>query len=201
MGDITFSSLNNDGGIQQSRRDDIESLCYIFIYLIKGNLPWKGKCGMEPKLIKFIKKNTKINDICQGIPIEFKYFLEHARNLKFDEKPDYNYFRKIFQELFFKKGYVFDFVYDWILIPVHNKNEEGNYLNSLIDLEINIEEYKLDLNKVIEIVNKKEREKNERKEKNGENLNEFIDKDEDSFSSNSSKEIEKTDTNEVCKLF
>jgi len=48
--------------------------------------------------------------------------MNYVRNLKFDEKPDYTYLKKILKERFVKEGYEFDYVYDWILIPLSAKN-------------------------------------------------------------------------------
>lgn len=54
---------------QNSRRDDLESLIYTLIYLIKGNLPWKSTINREFFDEILNKKiNTKISDLCQGLP-------------------------------------------------------------------------------------------------------------------------------------
>ena len=47
------------------------------------------------------------------IPNEFIKFMNYCRDLKFEEKPDYSYLRKIFKDLFSSLGYEYDFVYDW----------------------------------------------------------------------------------------
>ena len=44
---------------------------------------------------------------------EFIKFMNYCRDLKFEEKPDYSYLRKIFKDLFSSLGYEYDFVYDW----------------------------------------------------------------------------------------
>lgn len=49
---------------------------------------------------------------------EFAKYLEYCRKLRFDEKPDYVFLRRMFKELFIREGYEFDYVYDWILIPM-----------------------------------------------------------------------------------
>lgn len=48
--------------------------------------------------------------------------MDYVKNLKFEEKPDYTYLKKIFKERFVKEGNEFDYVYDWILIPISSKN-------------------------------------------------------------------------------
>ena len=52
-----------------------------------------------------------LND--SDIPNEFIKFMNYCRDLKFEEKPDYSYLRKIFKDLFSSLGYEYDFVYDW----------------------------------------------------------------------------------------
>jgi len=41
--------------------------------------------------------------------------LNYCRNLKFEEKPDIGYLRKLFKDLFYRMGYEYDFVFDWMV--------------------------------------------------------------------------------------
>ena len=50
-----------------------------------------------------------------------KYF-NHVRGLKFNEKPDYSLLRKTLKEKFVKDGFEYDYVYDWVLIPLTVRN-------------------------------------------------------------------------------
>jgi serine/threonine protein kinase len=94
-GNATFSSLNNHSGIRQSRRDDLESIAYLGIYFLKGELPWQVSKRLTSSSkwqeIFKIKNNCKVNELANGCPKEFAVLLNYARSLRFDEKPEYSY--------------------------------------------------------------------------------------------------------------
>ena len=94
VGTARFASINTHRGIEQSRRDDLESLCYTLIYLTKGRLPWQNITG-DDKYLKILAKKSEIEpeELCSGIPVEFMNMLKHCRELKFDEEPDYDYLK------------------------------------------------------------------------------------------------------------
>ena len=47
---------------------------------------------------------------------EFAIYLQYCRCLKFEEKPDYQYLRQLFRNLFHVNGYTYDYVFDWTLL-------------------------------------------------------------------------------------
>ncbi len=59
--------------------------------------------------------STTIESLTRQLPEEFATYLNYCRNLKFEEKPDYNYLRKLFKDLMNRNGYDCDYVYDWVI--------------------------------------------------------------------------------------
>ena len=102
-GTPAFASVYTHLGCEQSRRDDLESLAYILIYLGTGTLPWKRMKtkGKDEKYSKILSKkmNTSSEELLQGLPIEFLTFLQNVRDLQFEQKPDYDYLRKLLRKM------------------------------------------------------------------------------------------------------
>ena len=97
-GTARYASIHALEGYELSRRDDLESLCYVLIYLLKGSLPWtrlKNKNKYEKyKLILTMKKNMSEDILVGDTNIsEFVDFLKYCRNLQFEEEPNYDYLR------------------------------------------------------------------------------------------------------------
>ena len=59
------------------------------------------------------KRATPIDVLCEGYPEEFATYLKYVRRLDFFETPDYDYLRKLFNELFEHEKFPHDNIYDW----------------------------------------------------------------------------------------
>jgi hypothetical protein len=75
---------------------------------------------LEDQFIGAAKKSTPVEDVCKGCPKEFHMYLHYCRGLRFNEKPDYNYLRKLFNGLFNKLGHEYDWKFDWTIGTKNN---------------------------------------------------------------------------------
>jgi len=102
-GTARYASINAHQGTEQSRRDDLEAIGHMFLYFLRGALPWSGleaKTQEEKyRKIKEKKIDTPLDDLCKGFPVEFKDYLRTVRSLEFKERPDYNLYRQWFRNL------------------------------------------------------------------------------------------------------
>lgn len=106
-----------------SRRDDLESLAYTLIFLLRGRLPWQGYQVLNASnivilvliIIKIFHSNkiwfqgenkgflvckkkmaTSPETLCSVCPPPFRQFVEYVVNLKFDEEPNYAKYISLF---------------------------------------------------------------------------------------------------------
>lgn len=119
-GTARYASINTHLGIEQSRRDDLESMGYVLMYFLRGSLPWQGlkAATKKQKYEKISEKKmaTPTEVLCKGFPTEFVVYFQYVRSLRFDDKPDYSYLRKLFRDLFVREGFVWDYVFDWTIL-------------------------------------------------------------------------------------
>jgi hypothetical protein len=95
----------------------MESLGYVLLYFYRGDLPWQDEQAstdeMECDRVKDIKIMTSTKKLCEGLPIEFSYYLNHVRALGFAEEPNYSHLRWLFRDLLVKCGFEANSVFDW----------------------------------------------------------------------------------------
>ena len=118
-GTARYASLNSIRGSEQSRRDDLEAIGYMLLYFFNGGkLPWQGvSCKQKAeKYVKIytMKKNLNLDEFCKNMPREIIYFMNYARGLEFEQKPDYNYLRSLFENILKENRITNDLHFSWI---------------------------------------------------------------------------------------
>ncbi|KAL8254829.1 hypothetical protein R6Q59_033050 [Mikania micrantha] len=119
-GTARYASCNTHLGIEQSRRDDLESLGYVLLYFLRGSLPWQGlkAATKKQKYDKICEKklSTPIEVLCKSHPVEFASYFHYCHSLTFDQRPDYGFLKRLFRELFTREGFEFDYIFDWTIL-------------------------------------------------------------------------------------
>ncbi|VDP01703.1 unnamed protein product, partial [Heligmosomoides polygyrus] len=119
-GTARYASVNTHRGIEQSRRDDIESLGYVLMYFNRGTLPWQGlkAATKRQKYDKISEKkiSTSVEELCASYPEAFASYLRYSRTLGFEDTPDYGHLRQLFRNLFHRQGLRYDYLFDWNLL-------------------------------------------------------------------------------------
>ena len=118
FGTALFLSSNNLKGIEQTRKDELESLGLVFIYLSTGTLPWakiKYK-SMEQALEKIndIKSKISNQELCKGMPKEMYEYMNYVTNLNYKDNPNYTYLRELFLNILENIGEKNDLMFSWI---------------------------------------------------------------------------------------
>ena len=119
-GTARYMSINTHLGREQSRRDDLEALGHVFMYFLRGGLPWQGlKAATNKQKYEKIgekKQMTPIKELTEGFPGEFGQYLQYVRDLGFEDTPDYDHLRGLFDIVLKKEGSTDDGQYDWMYI-------------------------------------------------------------------------------------
>ena len=132
-GSFKFMSLNGNKGYEISRRDDLESLGYMLIFLAKNNLPWtniefsnKNDNIIVREVLK-IKNSTTPEILCQGLPEEFTEFIKYCKNLYFEQDPNYNYLKSLFTSILLKNGKTNDLLFFWNINKDKKEKKEDSF--------------------------------------------------------------------------
>ncbi|CAG2110394.1 unnamed protein product [Medioppia subpectinata] len=116
-GTVRYMSRNNHAGIEQSRRDDMEAVGYMLVYLARGELPWQGvkadTLRAKYKKIGEIKRSTTPEQLCGDLPPEFARFIRTVTALGFEDTPKYRDYSQMFNKVLSKKGLKDDKIYDF----------------------------------------------------------------------------------------
>ena len=146
-GTARYTSINTHLGMEQSRRDDIEALGYMMVYLLRGRLPWQGMINSNPKKkyerIKKVKMETKLTLLCAGMPEEIIKFIQYARDMRVEDKPNYSYLRGLLRKIASRNALKMDpNKLDWIVKEKNQLSTEKKLQNEIDNIEINFDRKK-----------------------------------------------------------
>ena len=86
LGTSRYASVSAHEGKELGRKDDLESLFFVLIFLFKGNLPWQSLQAEDHERILKIgekKKNICSKELTKGLPLEFKMQFDYIKSLHF----------------------------------------------------------------------------------------------------------------------
>lgn len=142
IGTARYASLAAHEGFETSRKDDLESLGYVLLFLLKGSLPWqnlnvseKDKCRKVGEL----KAGLKPEELFKDFPEEFAKYLDYVKGLSFKQIPDYNFMKGLFIKVAINNKYSLDKKFDWnqgliLEYNVQKKKEKNDIIKSFENL-------------------------------------------------------------------
>jgi len=125
-GTARYASISTHVGLEQGRRDDVESIAYVLLYLLHGSLPWRGihasskRC--KYRLIGEKKQATALPELCSGAP-ELEQYIQYCRQLGFTDQPDYEHLKGLLNSAMTRTGRRMDLSYDWKVCDGLEMNE------------------------------------------------------------------------------
>ena len=113
-----YLSTNATRGVEQSRRDDLESIAFMLVYFLKGSLPWQKYEKYDDVEYRYYqiyksKKLTTPKKLCQNLPEEFEKMVAYCQNLGFEEDPDYDYLKGLLQNVLVRNYSINDLELSW----------------------------------------------------------------------------------------
>jgi len=116
-GTARYASIHALEAYEQSRRDDLESVGYVLMYFLRGELPWQGLRvkSKEDRYKRILekKKETTSEELCKNFPNEFFQYVEYTKSLEYEENPDYDMLKKLFLQVLHNMKDKLDYIYDW----------------------------------------------------------------------------------------
>jgi serine/threonine protein kinase len=106
-GTVRYSSINTHLGIDQSRRDDMQSLGYIILYMMTGSLPWQNLMKDREKKegyhhIMLIKMRNRAEQLVKAVPSPMDEamlsYLFYVNSLMYHQEPNYEFCRNLFRD-------------------------------------------------------------------------------------------------------
>ena len=135
LGTLLFANSAALLMVEQSPKDELETLFYILVYLKNGFLPWQKFQNLEKH--KYIKEVLKMHDhfpkeeLFKGFFDEIVFIFKAIKNLTYNDIPDYDIYIKLLESAIQKEEKLRGFnksKYDW---EIKLKRDFSNYCKSM----------------------------------------------------------------------
>ena len=117
-GALLFLSMNILKGIETTRKDELESLGLVIIYLFLGKLPWSNAkfYSIKDVFVKIATIRNKISNenLCKGMPKEMNDYMNYVMSLNYEQCPNYEYLRNLFRSVLGKIGESNEELFSWV---------------------------------------------------------------------------------------
>ena len=129
FGSLRYLSINGNRRYEQSRRDDLESLGYMLIYIATGKLPWLNEENLNINIVKKymliynIKKQLSTEKLCEGLPEKMIKYMDYCKGLYFEQDPDYDYLQSLFKNILIKINQKNDLNFCWLSNKIVNQGD------------------------------------------------------------------------------
>ena len=160
FGSLRYLSINGNRGYEQSRRDDLESLGYMLIYIATGKLPWLNEENLNINIVKKymliynIKKQLSTEKLCEGLPEKMIKYMDYCKGLYFEQDPDYDYLQSLFKNILIKINQKNDLNFCWLSNKIVN---QGDIKTQSQSQSKNKKKYKKSVSPHIRLLNKIEK--------------------------------------------
>jgi serine/threonine protein kinase len=118
-GTVRYASLHTHHGLEQARRDDLESVIYSLLYFLRGSLPWQGLRAKTKRQkyekIAELKQTISVEELCSNLPQQIKTIAVYVKSLTFDEQPDYDYIKRQLRSVIVANNQKYDYQFDWLI--------------------------------------------------------------------------------------
>jgi serine/threonine protein kinase len=124
-GSYRYAAIEQHRGATPSRRDDLESMGYMMLFMLQGSVPWHTHLLNVPEgadagpYILHKKKTTSISDMCRDVPEVVAQFMTACSHIDYDEQPPYSKLLLILQQAILKNKFDLDFKYDWMQLDTN----------------------------------------------------------------------------------
>lgn len=127
FGTMRYAPIAVHVGHQQGRKDDLEALGYLLIYLARGKLPWQNLWHAEKQVIwrdvGRMKAEMNLDELCAELCPCFEAFMNRLRHIEYADRPPYDELKQMFLETMINLNIDPSTPYDWEMLQSADSEE------------------------------------------------------------------------------